>query len=55
MFNLTSDDLERKILGCGDGPASFNAELTELGGNIISVDPIYFFSADQIRQRIHGY
>lgn len=53
MFNLTPDDLERKILGCGDGPASFNAELTERGGNVISVDPVYFFSADQIRQRIH--
>lgn len=52
MFDLTPDDLERKILGCGDGPASFNAELTERGGNIISVDPVYFFSADQIRQRI---
>lgn len=53
MFNLTPDDLEQKIMGCGDGPASFNAELTERGGNIISVDPVYFFSADQIRQRIY--
>lgn len=53
MFNLTPCDLERNIMGCGDGPASFNAELTERGGNIISVDPIYFFSADQIRQRIY--
>jgi SAM-dependent methyltransferase len=52
MFNLTSADLKRKILGCGDGPASFNAELTERGGNITSVDPIYYFSADQIRQKI---
>lgn len=53
MFNLTSADLKRKIIGCGDGPASFNAELTERGGNVISVDPIYIFSADQIRHRIH--
>jgi SAM-dependent methyltransferase len=52
MFSLTPADLKRKILGCGDGPASFNAELTERGGNIKSVDPIYYFSADQIRQRI---
>jgi len=52
MFSLTSVDLKRKIIGCGDGPASFNAELTALGGNIISIDPIYYFSADQIRQRI---
>jgi hypothetical protein len=53
MFNLTPEDLKRKILGCGDGPASFNAELTEQGGNIKSVDPIYCFSADQIKQRIN--
>jgi SAM-dependent methyltransferase len=52
MFSLTPADLKRKILGCGDGPASFNAELTEQGGDIISVDPIYYFSADQIRQKI---
>jgi len=24
MFNLTADDLEKKILGVADGPASFN-------------------------------
>jgi len=52
MFSLTPADLKRKILGCGDGPASFNAELTERGGNITSIDPVYSFSADQIRQRI---
>jgi SAM-dependent methyltransferase len=52
MFSLTPTDLTRKIMGCGDGPASFNAELTERGGNIISVDPVYYFSANQIRQRI---
>jgi hypothetical protein len=53
MFDLTHADLRRKIVGCGDGPASFNAELTELGGNILSVDPVYIFSADEIRQRIY--
>jgi SAM-dependent methyltransferase len=53
MFSLTPADLKRKILGCGDGPASFNAELTEQGGNIMSVDPVYAFSAEQIRQRIN--
>ena len=53
MFSLTYDDIKLKILRCGDGPASFNAKLTKRGGNIISVDPIYFFSIDQIRQRIY--
>ena len=52
MFALTEDDLCSKILGCGDGPASFNAELSQRGGRIISIDPIYVFNADQIKSRI---
>ncbi|CAA0090841.1 Uncharacterised protein [BD1-7 clade bacterium] len=52
MFSLSDTDLRGAILGCGDGPASFNAELTRRGGNCVSVDPIYAFSRQQIRQRI---
>ncbi|RUM40604.1 MAG: SAM-dependent methyltransferase [Desulfobulbus sp.] len=52
MFALTDEDFKKKILGCADGPASFNADLTRLGGQITSVDPLYRFSAEQIRQRI---
>ncbi|OGV52604.1 MAG: SAM-dependent methyltransferase [Lentisphaerae bacterium GWF2_52_8] len=53
MFNLTADELKlSRILGCGDGPASFNAELSAMGGRVISVDPIYQFSGLQINQRI---
>jgi hypothetical protein len=52
MFSLTSDDIRKKILGCGDGPACFNAELSANGGNVISIDPIYQFSAVQIQSRI---
>ena len=52
MFSLTNDDLRKKILGCGDGPACFNAELSANGGNVISIDPIYQFSAVQIQSRI---
>lgn len=54
MFGLTEEELEphRRILGCGDGPAGFNAELTRRGGRIISVDPIYAFDASQIGNRI---
>jgi hypothetical protein len=52
MFNLSDTDLNKKILGCGDGPASFNAEMTELGYSVISIDPIYEFSEEQIRQRV---
>ena len=52
MFALTDTDLAGTILGCGDGPASFNAELTALGRTVVSVDPIYAFSAAEIRQRV---
>jgi hypothetical protein len=52
MFSLSEDDLSGKVLGCGDGPACFNAQVSRNGGNIISVDPIYQFSTGEIRSRI---
>lgn len=52
MFSLSERDLEKRILGCSDGPAGFNAELTRRGGRVVSVDPLYRFSADEIRARI---
>jgi hypothetical protein len=52
MFALTDTDLRRRILGCGDGPASFNAVLTGRGGRVVSVDPLYQYSRDEIRERI---
>ncbi len=52
MFGLSPGDLDRTILGCGDGPASFNAEMYTMSRQIVSVDPVYRFSADEIRQRI---
>src|SRR5262245_13210900 len=52
MFALTDADLGLRILGCGDGPASFNAEATRRGASIISCDPIYRWEADQIRERV---
>jgi hypothetical protein len=52
MFLLTQDDLKSKILGCGDGPASFNASLTRDGGSVVSIDPTYMFSKEQFTSRI---
>ena len=52
MFSLSVDDLAGHILGCADGPASFNAELTNRGGHIRSADPLYAFERDEIQQRI---
>jgi hypothetical protein len=54
MFSLSATDLNAKILGCGDGPASFNAEMTELGHSVVSIDPVYQFSAEQIEQRVRA-
>lgn len=52
MFALSEQDLQRPVLGCGDGPSSFAAELTARGGTAVSVDPIYRFTADEIQRRI---
>jgi hypothetical protein len=52
MFALTDCDLQGRILGCADGPASFNAEMTAAGGTVTSFDPLYRYSADEIRHRI---
>ena len=52
MFALTDADLAGRILGCGDGPASFNAEATRRGTQVVSCDPLYQFSAAQIQHRI---
>ncbi len=52
MFALTDDDRSRSVLGCGDGPASFNAEWRAVGGRVVSVDPVYRYSADAIASRI---
>lgn len=52
MFRLDEDDMTKKIAGFGDGPACFNCEATREGGHIISFDPIYQFSKEEIQRRI---
>lgn len=52
MFDLTEKDLGGKILGCADGPAGFNAELNRRGGRVVSCDPIYRFTKEQLSERI---
>ena len=52
MFGLSEGDLSKRILGCGDGPASFNVEATDRGFQVTSCDPVYQFRADEIRRRI---
>lgn len=54
MFSLSDEDLKKRIIGCSDGPASFNAELTGKGGHVVSIDPIYQFGAKDIRTRVNA-
>ena len=54
MFALSETDLRLRLLGCGDGPASFNALLTRRGGRAVSVDPLYRFSLKDVRKRINA-
>ncbi len=53
MFNLTLEDKTKKIIGVGDGPASFNAEMNQAGCRVISVDPIYVFTTKDIEKRFY--
>lgn len=53
MFDLDKEDLSKRILGCGDGPASFNSIMKkQKGKRVVSVDPIYQFAAQEISKRI---
>ena len=52
MFSLGKSDLEKTMLGCGDGPASFNAIAARRGLRVVSCDPLYALSAGVIRDRI---
>ena len=52
MFNLTESDKNKKIISFGDGPASFNFEMTSKGKSVTSLDPIYQFTPMELKLRI---
>jgi hypothetical protein len=52
MFDLSETALAGRVLGCGDGPASFNAEAAAAGHDVVSCDPIYAFAPADIRRRV---
>ncbi len=52
MFALTSGDLSGRLLDCAAGPASFNAEVTAEGHEVVSCDPLYHFTPEEIQARI---
>ena len=53
MFGLSETDLGRSIIGVGDGVASFNSEMKEMGNKVLSVDPLYEFDGNEIRKRFY--
>jgi len=52
MFALSEADLRLRLLGCADGPASFNVGATRRGARVVSCDPLYRFTMAEIRERI---
>jgi hypothetical protein len=53
IFKLTTPDLNNRIISFGDGPASFNSEMTQLDKTVVSLDPIYQFTKTELKQRIN--
>ncbi len=54
MFNLSQLDLDKKIISVADGPASFNTEMKKIGKNIVSIDPLYEFGANEIDNQFYN-
>lgn len=52
MFALNKSDLNKKILDCGGGPSSFNYEMKMQNKEVITIDPLYQFSRENIEKRI---
>ncbi len=52
MFAISASDLEGRILDCGAGPASFNAEMTRRGHRVTSIDPLYAYRGRDIKRRV---
>ena len=52
MFALSETDLISRLLGCADGPAGFNARAYKQGRGVVSVDPLYQLTKQQIQGRI---
>jgi len=55
MFSLEESDPGLKILDCAGGTANFNAEMTRQGQKVISCDPVYQLTAEQIRAHLPEY
>ncbi len=54
MFLLNEKEIiNYKILDVAGGPSSFNCEVNEKGGNVVSYDPLYMYSSQIIKPKIN--
>ncbi len=53
MLALDQADLAKRIVDCGAGAASFNADMQQLGHTVISCDDIYNKSPEEMTDYIH--
>lgn len=54
MFNLSESFLETsEIIEYGSGITSFNAEMTALGRKVISIDPMYALTLEEIKASVN--
>lgn len=51
MFELHEESLPASILDCGAGPSSFCPVACERGVQVVAVDPLYRYSAEEIEER----
>ena len=52
IFKLNDDDLRKPLMGFADGTSSVNSELTQLGHHMVSIDPVYQFTKQDIERRL---
>lgn len=55
MFDLAGVDLERPIIDVAAGASSFNFEMKRQGYNVISCDPLYSLSTEEITVVVHRH
>lgn len=52
MFDLTPDDLALTILDCAAGLSSFNSEMNVAKKQVVSCDPLYGLSPEQLTHQV---
>jgi len=51
IFNL-GDEIRKPLIGFAEGTSSVNSELTKIGCTMVSIDPIYGFTRQDLNRRL---